>query len=179
MTNEALSKIRAKSVSFKKCRHSRDARDYKAYARARNQVKWACRKAERDYEKKLAKEVKRNPKAFFKYAKTKLKTRSGIQDLVTEDGITYTTENQKANVLNEFFSSVFTKEDAGPLPEFVDRAYDETLENITIRLKIRRHTKKNHLNVNKAIRDGKYLARHMPVIGNVHPIKIENFDIFA
>ena len=31
---------------------------------------------------------------------------------------------------------------------------------------------------NKAIRDGKYLARHMPVLGNVHPIKIESFDIF-
>ena len=33
-------------------------------------------------------------------------------------------------------------------------------------------------NVNNAIRYGKYLARHMPVLGNVHPIKIENFDIF-
>ena len=33
-------------------------------------------------------------------------------------------------------------------------------------------------NSNNAIRDGKYLARHMPVLGNVHPIKIENFDIF-
>ena len=33
-------------------------------------------------------------------------------------------------------------------------------------------------NINKAIRDGKYLARHMPVLGNVHPIKIENVDIF-
>ena len=31
---------------------------------------------------------------------------------------------------------------------------------------------------NKAITDGKYLARHMPVLGNVHPIKIENVDIF-
>ena len=31
---------------------------------------------------------------------------------------------------------------------------------------------------NKAIRDGKYLARHMPVLGNVHPTKIENVDIF-
>ena len=30
---------------------------------------------------------------------------------------------------------------------------------------------------NKAIRDGKYLARHMPVLGNVHPIKIENVVI--
>ena len=24
----------------------------------------------------------------------------------------------------------------------------------------------------------KYIARHMPVLGNVHPIKIENIDIF-
>ena len=31
---------------------------------------------------------------------------------------------------------------------------------------------------NKAIRDGKCLARHMLVLGNVHPIKIENVDIF-
>ena len=31
---------------------------------------------------------------------------------------------------------------------------------------------------NKAIRDGKYLACHMPVLGNVQPIKIENVDIF-
>ena len=30
---------------------------------------------------------------------------------------------------------------------------------------------------NKAIRDGKYLARHMPVLGNVHPIK-KTVDIF-
>ena len=37
----------------------------------------------------------------------------------------------------------------------------------------------NYNIVNKAIRDGKYLARHMPVLGNVHPIKIEKFDIFS
>ena len=30
---------------------------------------------------------------------------------------------------------------------------------------------------NKAIRDGKYLAPPH-VLGNIHPIKIENFDIF-
>ena len=68
---------------------------------------------------------------------------------MTEDSIIYTTENQKANIINEFFSSVFTKEDAGPLPEFVDRAYDTTLENITIRLEDVQN-KLNHLNVNKS-----------------------------
>ena len=59
--------------------------------------------------------------------------------IVTEDGITHTAENQKANVLNEFFSSVFTQEDTGPLPEFVDRAYDAIFKKISP--KIRGHTK--------------------------------------
>ena len=35
------------------------------------------------------------------------------------------------------------------------------------------------LNIDKAIRDGKYLARHMPVLGNVHPIKIKKIEIFS
>ena len=44
---------------------------------------------------------------------------------------------------------MFTKEDAGPLPEFVDRVYDATLENITIRLEdVQKKLK--HLNVNKS-----------------------------
>ena len=54
MTNEALVKIRAKTASFKTWRHSTDARDYKVYARDRNQVTWAYTKAEMDYEKKLS-----------------------------------------------------------------------------------------------------------------------------
>ena len=33
-------------------------------------------------------------------------------------------------------------------------------------------------NINKAIRDGKYLALPMPVLGNVHPIKIEKKGYF-
>ena len=31
----------------------------------------------------------------------------------------------------------------------------------------------NKTKFNKTIEDGKYLARHMPVLGNVHPIKID------
>ena len=37
------------------------------------------------------------------------------------------------------------------------------------------HIFQNAHNHNKAISDGKYLARHMPVIGNVHPSKINFF----
>ena len=40
------------------------------------------------------------------------------------------------------------------------------------------HVFKNTHNHNKAISDGKYLVRHMPVIGNVHPSKIDFFFKF-
>ena len=45
-------------------------------------------------------------------------------------------------------------------------------------IKVVKYFENLHRILNKAIRDGKYLARHMPVLGSVHPIKIENVDIF-
>ena len=57
----------------------------------------------------MATEVKVNPMAFFKYAKSNIKTRTGINDLVTEDGITHATETEKVQVVSNFFSSVFTR----------------------------------------------------------------------
>jgi len=50
----------------------------------RNQAKWERRKAQKEFEKKLAKESKKNPKAFYKYAHSKLKTRTGIAHLAGE-----------------------------------------------------------------------------------------------
>ena len=47
----------------------KDQHDYQMYAKYRNQSKNACRKAGTDYEKSLSREVKSNPKAFFRYAK--------------------------------------------------------------------------------------------------------------
>ena len=37
--------------------------------------------AKREYEKKLAAEIKDNPKAFWKYVRSKTKVKSGIKDL--------------------------------------------------------------------------------------------------
>ena len=58
----------------------------------RNQAKWECRKAQKEFEKKLAKESKKNPIAFYKYAQSKLKTRTAIAHLAREDGSLTTTE---------------------------------------------------------------------------------------
>ena len=59
---------------------SKTSANYCKYARLRNQTKWICRKAARDYERMIAGDAKDNPKAVFSYAKKKMKTKSGIAD---------------------------------------------------------------------------------------------------
>ncbi len=51
------------------------------------------------YEKKIAQESKTNPKAFYKYAKSKLMCKSQIPDINYADS-TATSYRDKADVLN-------------------------------------------------------------------------------
>ncbi len=57
---------------------TQDGKDYDAYARARNQARWATRSAARDLEKNIGKIVKENPKAFWKYANSKSKSQQRV-----------------------------------------------------------------------------------------------------
>ena len=86
--------------------NTREGQDYQAYTRATNQVKWECKKAMREYEVQIAKEAKTNHKAFYAYARNKTKTREGVADLDNAQGDTAITDEYKARVLNEFFSSL-------------------------------------------------------------------------
>ena len=115
---------------------TRDGKKYEEFCRARNQVRHITRKAKIAFEKSIANDVKDNPKKFWQYTKSKTKTRSKIPDLETkdQDGRTQTAETseEKAEVLKSYFSSVFTKEPDGELPEFKDREVDKKLENLEI-----------------------------------------------
>ena len=77
-------------------------------------------------------EAKKNPKAFFNYARSKMKTRTGISDLEYPDGRMAHTDVEKAELLNTFFSDVFTEEDLATIPTFEQRTYREPLTDITI-----------------------------------------------
>ena len=82
---------------------TREGKGYLMYAKARNQAKSACRKAVKDYEKDIAKKVKTNPKAFYAYARTEMRTQEGIADLRDSSGVSATTDSGKAEMLNCFF----------------------------------------------------------------------------
>lgn len=117
MNPSTLAVVRKKHKLFRKWQETRADEDYQAYLRARNQARKACRNAQRDLEKKVAADSKTNPKAFWNYVKSKTSTRTGIADLKNEDGTKTTSDGDKAELLNRFFSSVFTREDGGPVPE--------------------------------------------------------------
>ena len=92
---------------------------YRKYVKLRNQVKNMIRKAKAVMEKDIAKDVKNNPKRFWKYANSKSKTKSGISELKYKLGkeiITTKGDMDKTEILAEFSSSVFTIELKGEIP---------------------------------------------------------------
>ena len=74
--------------------------------------------------------MKKNPKAFYKYASSKTKVRQGISDLEKPDGTLKISDKVKAETLNSFFSSVFTVEESES-PAVQKSTVQELLSNVT------------------------------------------------
>ena len=96
------------------------------YRRVRNQVRRLTRKSKKEIQKNVAKDAKTNPKSFWKFTQSKLKTKTGIPDLQveSESDPSYTSnDTEKANILQNFFSSVFTEELPGEMPFFEKKRF--------------------------------------------------------
>ena len=98
--------VKKKTEAYRLYREYRDEQHFIEYRRASNKVKTEVRNAVREFEKQIAGEAKRNPKAFYRYARSKMKTKSTVGDLERLDGTMADTDVQKAEVLNSFFASV-------------------------------------------------------------------------
>ena len=72
-------------------------------------------------EKEIAENAKVNPKMFWQYANSKRKTKSGIGELKTTNSNgeveTAKTDKERAEVLANFYSSVFTRKLDGDIPQ--------------------------------------------------------------
>ena len=88
------------------------------------------------FEKKISYHVKDNWKAFYSYLRNKRRLKSGVPILERSDGSRTTNSSEAAEELADAFSSVFTCEPFGPLPESTfesDRGMGEfDLTDITI-----------------------------------------------
>lgn len=102
-------KIRKKQRLWNRWR-SGDQRAKTEYNRTRNQIRFTTRKLVRQRERKIAKNIKKNSKLFWRYVQDKTKIRVKIPDLLCEDQSLTKDDKEKAERLGEFFSSVFTRE---------------------------------------------------------------------
>ena len=71
-------RFKKKHRCWARYRETGDKKKYQEYAKTRNQVKSAIRKAKANMEKEIAQNAKSNPKIFWKYANSKRKTNTGI-----------------------------------------------------------------------------------------------------
>ena len=107
-----------KAAIWRLLKHQNNPTLKNKYNRIARECKIAIIKFDSDRELKLLNA--NNLGAFYKFVNTKLSSPSGIAPLVNASGQLLTSDLDKANLLNEFFESVFTQ-DNGTAPNFPNR----------------------------------------------------------
>ena len=120
MTKAARKCIRKKRCAWNRYLESPNHQKYMQYVKQRNATTKKLRKAQREFEKNLAKNCKRNPKSLFKYANFKSNVKNNVIRLKDKEGNIKLTDSENAEILNTFFESVFTVEDDAEILEEVN-----------------------------------------------------------
>ena len=142
---ELKKSVKKKYNLFKRWINSDNSWIYQKYIEERNLTSKLLKKAQKDHEKQIAEKSKQNPKVFWKYVNSKRKCKENISALKGKDGKIYTENSDKTTILNDFFSSVFTKEDMENVPNmtpgekseniFISDVYNITEETVSLKLK--------------------------------------------
>ena len=127
ITRQCLDAIKLKRRRWLKYKYCKSDRNFSLYKAARNQTTYEMKHAKYNYEKSLASKIKTDTKIFWKYVRSKSKTKSTVSKLQMNNGALSTTDQETATTLNSYFTTVFEKEPDGPLPEFQNRIYQEAL----------------------------------------------------
>ena len=116
LSKEAIRKIKYKQMMWKTYRHTGSDEDYAIYKEALYQATAEIRNSKRSYEQKIAFNIKHDSKSFYAYVRSKQKVQDKVGPLEGSDGNIITEGFLMAENLNEYFSSVFTREDISTLP---------------------------------------------------------------
>ena len=130
MDNECIKRAKMKYHTFIRYIHTRTHHNYRKYIAARNAYSKISRQTKRRFENSLVDNMNNNPKSFWSYVRDKVKSRVGISDLKNENGDLVKDNEGKANLLNNFFTSVFVKESLETIPIFNIRYHGEPITTI-------------------------------------------------
>ena len=98
-------------------KHTGTDKDYDAYKEGLNAATNDVRKSMRNFEHKLAQNIKSDSKSFYAYVRSKQNVRDKVEPLEDNAGHIITQGFLMAEELNMHFSSVFTREDTSSIPE--------------------------------------------------------------
>ena len=129
--NSLLELFHHKRAAFKQWRRYPTDFNKEVYITYRNKVNTEVKKSKREKEVQIANEAKSNPKALYNYISSQSKPKESVSNLIKEDGQLTEDDLEKANVLNNFFSSVFVTEGDTPSPPF-ESNYTSTLSTINV-----------------------------------------------
>ena len=94
------------------------------------------KQAKIDYEKSIALNAKKEPKRFWKYVKQKTKSKSSFGNLLKTDGTSIVQRQivKRQMNSNNFFASVFKRENLSNIPTVQDLNFDKPLKTIDINI---------------------------------------------
>ena len=132
MNRDSRRQRRRKRKYFKRFMSTRLDSDYQAAKKEAKALSRLTKKLRKSFERDIAKEARKNPKGFWRYVRSLMKTRADIGDILKADGTMTVGNEDKAKAFNDYFSSVFTREDTDNIPYFEERQFDYKLQTVII-----------------------------------------------
>ena len=116
---------RKKQRAYNRAKKSKKDRDWTIFRSVRKKLQKSEKNAHYDYLKEIISED--GNKGLWRYLKSTRKDTCGVSTLI-KDGVSGSEPAHKARMLNEQFSSVFTKEDTNSIPDLGPSPYPEMAE---------------------------------------------------
>ena len=161
--------LRAKYKTWAIYKRTSRITDYQKFKEQRNATDKIVKTAQRNYEKSLISVFKSEPKKLYSYLSGKMKVKKGVSQLDQGSGVFTQSDKEVADVLNEYFTSVYTHEPTGSLPDFEYLVDERNFVTDLIITEQVVHKKLRNLKENKA-----------PGPDNLHPLILkECCDVFA
>ena len=111
ISRETTLAVKEKHKKWKKYLVNKNSKTYEEYKQARNDATREIRRTRYTKKKLIAGDIKNNPKNFWKCINNETKSNSNVMTLEV-DGIQITEETEIAENLNNYFCTVFTKEES-------------------------------------------------------------------
>ena len=124
--------VMEKRKAWGKYRRNKSLDNWENFTRKRKVVSNVVDGSKNQYEEKIAIDSKHNPKGFWSYVKKKVKSHTTIKEIENEAGEVVSESKEKADILNNYFSSVFTKENLGSVPGIPRHSNAQNIDNINI-----------------------------------------------